>query len=225
MTTPSSLLSSIPQTTLEEQSLERLREAIIGGAFQPGSQINPALLAANLGVSRGTIRSALSKLEEEGLVVNLTHKGSFISRLDQQTVRDIYGVREALETYAVHEAVPRCNAQDIEEMRSIFETMQRSSKIGDVSDMIRNDLNLHAFFIRHSGNEVLQQIWYSLEVRIRWLLSYRYFSFPYLQDMADSHILLVRYTEENKPDQAADIIRRHICEARDDILNRWSELK
>ncbi len=225
MTAPPGLLSSIPQTTLEEQSLERLREAIIGGVFQPGSQINPAQLAANLGVSRGTIRSALSKLEEEGLVVNLTHKGSFISSLDQQTVRDIYGVREALETYAVYDAVPRCTAEDINELRSIFDTMQRSSKIGDVADMIRNDLNLHAFYVRHSGNEVLRQIWYSLEVRIRWLLSFRYFSFPYLQDMADSHILLVRYTEENKPDLAADIIRQHICEARDDILNRWTESK
>lgn len=218
-------LRTISQRTLEAMSLDRLRQAIILGEIEPGIQVNPAMLADELGVSRGTIRSALSKLEEEGLVTNVVHHGSFINDINKQTVRDVYDLRESLETYAVLHAIPNCTKEDIISLKNDLAKLIEISNepVVDVQQMIQYDLDLHNFYIKRCGNIVLQQIWSSLEVRIRWLLTYRYSHIPFYKDMADSHLSLVKYTEEKQIDEAVEVMREHIREAREDILTRWNE--
>lgn len=220
-------LKTISQRTLEAMSLARLRQAIILGEMPPGAQVNPAQLASELGVSRGTIRAALSKLEEEGLVKNVVHHGSFINDIDQQTVRDVYDLREALETYAVRQAIPACNEGDINQLKLALEKLVSAAdeKPVNVQNMIQLDLDLHNFYMDRCGNAVLQQIWNSLAVRIRWVLTYRYSRIPFYKDMADSHIILVQYTEQKKVEEAVDLMREHILEARTDIINRWNEVR
>ncbi len=52
---------------------------IINGEFQPGSQLpNEPELAKMMGVSRMTLRQALSLLKEDGLIDNARGKGTFI---------------------------------------------------------------------------------------------------------------------------------------------------
>jgi GntR family transcriptional regulator len=62
-----------------------LREAIASGLFQPGDRLPPEWeLAQRYRVSRVTIRNALQRLEEDGLVLRARGRGTFV-RLDMQT--------------------------------------------------------------------------------------------------------------------------------------------
>ena len=59
---------AIVNRTLREQVLEQLRSAILEGTFSPGARMAEVDLAAQLGVSRGTVREALRTLHNSGLL-------------------------------------------------------------------------------------------------------------------------------------------------------------
>ena len=56
-------LTSLDRSTLRERALEALRAAITSGEYRPGSHLGEEELARRLGVSRGTVREALSELD------------------------------------------------------------------------------------------------------------------------------------------------------------------
>src|SRR5690242_18347721 len=55
-----------------------LRAAILDGTVPPGGRLREAHIAADLGISRSPLREALTKLEEEGLVVKIPYRGAFV---------------------------------------------------------------------------------------------------------------------------------------------------
>lgn len=211
----------IPQKTLESQVLDRLREAIVEGAFEPGTQINQVQVAANFGISRGPIRAALNKLEEEGLVINIPHRGTFVAPLDKKIVAEVYGVRSVLEGYAVRLTIADLDDADLAALEKIYNAMQKAARDNDLKAVVRHDFELHKFFVEMSGNAVLMQSWSILQVQVRRILSYRYFSHPYLQEMADSHTALLELARQRRANEAGQLMEEHIMEACENILANW----
>ncbi|GAA2386601.1 GntR family transcriptional regulator [Streptomyces coeruleofuscus] len=58
------------RTTTPDGVYRVLREAILDGTVPPGGQLREAHIAADLGISRSPLREALTRLEEDGLVVS-----------------------------------------------------------------------------------------------------------------------------------------------------------
>ena len=82
----------------------RLRERILQGDFPPGSPLREVSVAAELEISRNTLREALRLLASDGLVVQVPNKGAAIRRLSAPEVRDIYRVRRVLEVQAARDS-------------------------------------------------------------------------------------------------------------------------
>ena len=65
---------------LSLQAQQYLRHAIENGTYQPGEQLpSEANLAAELGISRGTLREALLNLEREGFTLRKHGVGTFVA--------------------------------------------------------------------------------------------------------------------------------------------------
>jgi len=214
-------LGAIPPMTLEEQVLERLREAILEGVFQPGSQLNQVQVAAQFGVSRGPVRAAVNKLEKEGLVRNIPHRGTFVTPLDKKTVSDLYSVRAVLEAYGVRLAVARCKPEDIEELSEIVDEMRAAARDGEVEKVVWLDFEVHEFFMQLSGNSFLLQTWSTIKVQVRRVLAFRHRSYPNIQDIADSHLPFITLMRTKNADEAAGVMEAHIHDALHDLMERW----
>lgn len=78
----------------------RLREQILRGDMLPGTPLREVALAAELTISRNTLREALQLLACEGLVTQVANKGAAIRQLTPVEVHDIYQVRRVLEGQA-----------------------------------------------------------------------------------------------------------------------------
>src|SRR5690242_2408542 len=76
-----------------ERVADTLRERIASGDLTPGTALREELTAANLRVSRNTLREGIRLLVAEGLLVQKLHKGATVRALTIEEVQDIYIVR------------------------------------------------------------------------------------------------------------------------------------
>lgn len=95
--------------SLYSQVRETLRERMRDGTYPPDAQL-PAEseLSAQFGVSRITVRQALSDLQKDGLIIKVAGKGSFVSRPKaSQPLARLEGFSEAMsrQGYTIHNKV------------------------------------------------------------------------------------------------------------------------
>ena len=148
--------------TLRERVLQAVRAAVVSGELSPGSRIGEVDLSRSLGVSRGTLREAVRRLEQEGLLVTLPHRGTFVRELSAEEIPQVYGVRLALEGHAA-----RCAAAQLTPaMRGLLEQRLRELEAATAShrfaDAVSADLRFHEAVCTVSGNRFLIDQWRSL---------------------------------------------------------------
>lgn len=90
--------TTIDDTPLHRQIRQQLRARILDGSYAPDSRMpSEAELGAIFGVSRITVRQALSDLQKEGLIHRIHGKGTFVARPKAfQNVTHLQGFAEAM---------------------------------------------------------------------------------------------------------------------------------
>jgi DNA-binding GntR family transcriptional regulator len=96
--------------TMADLTSAVLRTAIVSAAIGPGERINQDVVAGALGISRVPVRSALLRLEAEGLVERQPHRGATVAVLSSEEIRDLYEARIVLEMNAVRRAIAAMTA-------------------------------------------------------------------------------------------------------------------
>lgn len=76
----------------------QLREMIVTGELAPGSVLSQAALARDLGVSRGPVREAFRRLQEQGLITAEPDQRTVVTGFDPGSLDSLYGARISLET-------------------------------------------------------------------------------------------------------------------------------
>ena len=76
-----------------------LRVAILDGSVPPCGQLRKTHIAADLGISRSPLREALTRLEEEGMVVKIPFRGAFVAQVSAANQNKSYLLREGDQLY------------------------------------------------------------------------------------------------------------------------------
>jgi len=103
--------------SLTEQAKAYIKEQIVEGRFEDGRIPSESDLASELGVSRTTIRDALSRLEFEGTVYRKQGAGTFVNRPSLQIksrLEEIWSYEAALQA---HGYTPSVTIMDVEKAR------------------------------------------------------------------------------------------------------------
>ncbi|PSK98482.1 GntR family transcriptional regulator [Murinocardiopsis flavida] len=87
-----------------DRVVDVLRTRLLEGVLAPGTALRETPVAAELDVSRNTLREALRLLTSEGLVAQAPNKGAFVRAFTAAEVRDIYRTRRVLEVQAATES-------------------------------------------------------------------------------------------------------------------------
>ncbi|MFC3527648.1 GntR family transcriptional regulator [Paracoccus mangrovi] len=102
--------------SLAEETAARLRAQVTGGALVPGQRLSEARLAADLDISRNTLREVFRLLTREGILRHEPNRGVFVATPSMASILDIYRVRRLIEVPALaqawsgHAAVARMRA-------------------------------------------------------------------------------------------------------------------
>lgn len=116
-----------------DRAYESLRDGILGGAYLPGTRLGEADLADVTGTSRTPVREALRRLEVEGLVEVLPHRGARVSEWSREDLEEIYELRTMLEAFAAHRAATRISAAQLQYASELCDRMEL---------LVRNDQDL-----------------------------------------------------------------------------------
>ncbi len=152
------LARPLDNRTLWEQVRDRLREDILAGRLEPGTELSEVALAGDFGISRGPLREALGRLASEGLVTVTPRRGAVVTQLSRQEFIDAYQVREALETLAVRLAVPLISDAEVAHLRELCELMARAARENQVRLFFDTNNSFHEALVRGSGNQKLHEV-------------------------------------------------------------------
>ena len=129
--------------TAQEAVLTELRRVIVSGELEPGAQIRQDALADRFGVSRVPLREALKILEGEGQVTYQPHRGYFVAELDVDDLREVYRIRDLLESEAARVAVPLLTDGDLATLTAAADEVDRAGRDGDLVAMSAANRRFH----------------------------------------------------------------------------------
>lgn len=148
-------LQPLKSGSLTTRVADTLKHAIFSGQFEPGRQLLEAHLARELQVSQTTIREALVQLDQIGLVNRIPNKGTFVTRLSEDEVRDRLTVRWLLEGMAWAEAAKRMTDADFQELERRLDAIRTAMQADDFPEAAEAELNFHRHIWERSGNSTL----------------------------------------------------------------------
>ncbi|MGX5842993.1 GntR family transcriptional regulator [Mesorhizobium sp. ArgA1] len=108
-----------PQTVAEQVAIV-LREAIVDGSLADGTALRQDELALRFGFSRMPIRDALRQLEAEGIVQIHPTKGAHVACMDATEIREIFALRDLLESQALNLSVPVLGSEKLDEAAQVL---------------------------------------------------------------------------------------------------------
>jgi len=112
-----------------ESIYQDVRRDIIDLILFPNSQIKEEVLADNYHVSRTPVRSAVSRLVQEGLLVVVPKKGTYVSKININNIKGDLFIREAVEAKVLKEAASVIKKQDIVELKEILEEQRKIAEM------------------------------------------------------------------------------------------------
>lgn len=121
--------------------------------------LNEATLAEATGTSRTPTREALLRLEAEGFVKRILHKGAYVPVISDSEVRAILQARSALEKWAV--SGPEDEREPlIKDLQSVIDQQQEASD--DSARFVELDAEFHTLMVRGGRNPILVEFSASL---------------------------------------------------------------
>jgi GntR family transcriptional regulator, rspAB operon transcriptional repressor len=129
-----------------DQIYEALKWAIVATHLLPGRSISENRICRHFGVSRTPVRSAVTRLSEEGLIDVYPQQGSFVSPIRLGEVRDSHFVRKNLELALLREAAMRWSPAMSAQARAIVEAQRQAIASGEIDQFFIEDENFHQAF-------------------------------------------------------------------------------
>jgi DNA-binding GntR family transcriptional regulator len=203
-------VSVIQRHSVANQVYFDLRSRILSGQLPQGERLVEATIARSLGISRAPVREAVNRLMEAGLLENRTHFGPSVVQMSTEKIRELYAVRNSIESLAIQSVTKRHSKEDIAELRRLIKVMSDRAEENDLTGVVEADLVFHEALWRMADNPYIQKIAGLLFDHMRLALTIDNAAYGNLVDVAREHEPLVEAIETGDPDKATDALTRHI---------------
>ncbi|GAA1906870.1 FadR/GntR family transcriptional regulator [Streptantibioticus ferralitis] len=152
-----------------DEAIEKIKGMIVSGALRPGDRLpKESELAAELGLSRNSLREAVRALSLIRILDVRQGDGTYVTSLDPQlllealsfvvdfhrddTVLEFLAVRRILEPAATAMATPRISEGELNALEDQLAALGPSPS---VEQLVACDLEFHRGIVQSSGNSVL----------------------------------------------------------------------
>jgi DNA-binding GntR family transcriptional regulator len=200
----------LPRSNGRSNVYRDLREAIIGGQFQPAERLIEIDLARMFGAGRTSVQGALTRLEQEGLVERQPNRGARVRLVTDSEALEIQQVRAALEQLLAREAASRLTETDLADLRAILAEMEDRVAASDPLGYTQLDTRFHQRIWAISGHTIAATMLTNLKSQgIRH--QYRTFLQPGRPGQSlQEHIRVVEALASRDPEASEAAMRDHL---------------
>jgi DNA-binding GntR family transcriptional regulator len=202
---------SAPQrgVSLAEQVYQTLRTWVITGAIEPGVALSENDLARRFSISRAPLREAIRRLQEEGMLTASGPRGLSVPPLSVDLVRQVYGVRHALEVEAAANATG-IDPKDIARMRKRMADADTAMLHGDLDRFTQSDFDFHDLFVRRCGNAMLIDNITRLHGHVQRIIYFAGTLDEHSRRSLEEHLVILDAMETGRSDLLRDAVSAHI---------------
>ena len=161
-------------------------------------------------MSRGAVRNALIRLEQEGLVIREPNRGARVRQVSDGEAVEILQARAVLEGLAVRQTAERIDEAGAERLRECLALHRELLDSGDLLGASDANAELHAALLELSGHTTAQRLIRGLSAQmVRY--QYRTILIPGRPAASQAeHAAIVEAVVAKMPRQAEETMRRHL---------------
>jgi len=212
----------MPKTGNKESLYDTLRYDIVNLKYKPGEALDINAIAENLSVSRSPVRDALLRLSLDKLVDIFPQKGTRVSLLNKDILRQERFMRINLELAVLEKCMEQLSNKTEREifttkMKGLVLSQHASLLAGDYVSFLKYDDDMHHLLYEEAN---CQWVWETLlsrtgnDNRIR-VLSYKKIEIPEIVE--NEHTELVEAIKQGNLDKAREIDYRHLTRLYEEI--------
>lgn len=152
--------------SLPDALARQLRQRILNNQVRAGARLVEASLAAEFGVSRGTVREALRRLAGEGLIEIVPRRYSVVTRMSARDAEDVCYTRWLLEDASVTQGLapgPGAVAPLAAELTAAVGDMDAAVRAGDMAALVAAETRFHRPLAELGGRPRVTQLWATLD--------------------------------------------------------------
>jgi DNA-binding GntR family transcriptional regulator len=146
---------SVQTRKLSDLAYDSIKSAIICLDLAPGQEVTEAQLVTRFDYGKASIRNALLRLSQEGLVRALPRRGYEIAPLTLQDIKNIFDVRILLERESVRKAAGKLTQGQIERIKKLNKVRYHPGNSESVNQFLMANQAIHVLIAEASGNEKL----------------------------------------------------------------------
>jgi DNA-binding FadR family transcriptional regulator len=157
---------------ITDEAIEKIKAMIVSGELRPGDRLpKESDLAAQLGLSRNSLREAVRALSLVRILDVRQGDGTYVTSLEPKalldglsfivdlhhdaTILEFFEVRRILEPAATALAAQQISLETVESLR---DHLARVTDRSSVEDLVDNDLEFHRRIAEAAGNSVLYSL-------------------------------------------------------------------
>ncbi|MCB8881089.1 GntR family transcriptional regulator [Acidisoma cellulosilytica] len=197
-------------TQMQEME-DKLRRMILDMEIGPGERLTERWVEGQLGASRTSVRTALFRLEAEGLV-SRDGRGWIVPPIDLEEIDQLFTYRAVLETAAIRLGGAKAHASDLNDIEAVLDSVDADAS-PDLAHRAGQDF--HVRIARLSGNDFITRAVSDAMTRlsrVRWLESN-----PKHRGW-DEHRAVLNAIRDKEIDLAIKLIEAHIIDTRDRLI-------
>ena len=143
---------------LSEWVYKYIRDNIIDGTYQQGSQLNIEELTNELGVSRTPVREALLRLRNDRFVRSVPRVGFFVEEITREDFHELLELRTLVECYAAECAARIINEKDAARLLELQKDSAAYVRKEVYGDFLLLDDEIHDLLVRHIHNSRITDV-------------------------------------------------------------------
>jgi GntR family transcriptional repressor for pyruvate dehydrogenase complex len=233
-------MASINKKKLADSVIEEIKRMIQSGELKEGDKLpNQNSFAAQLGVSRTSLREALNTLTRIGVIEQRPWYGTvFRSRIhalftehlapplisDKQATIELIETRRFIEIGAAELAVKNASPEQINEMELLVKEMPHSLKEGRIDDYIEQDVAFHFSIAKASHNRFLINLFVNIRGFMEQYMRESFHLLPYMLERSlKFHQNIYQAIKGGSRPRAVSQMERHILDIQRAIQNYYRD--
>ncbi|MGM0421340.1 MAG: GntR family transcriptional regulator, partial [Bacillota bacterium] len=194
---------------------------ILSGEYELGEKVLINQLAEKYEVSTTPIREALSKLENEGVLIKHPYKSYEVRDFTFAEIEELYEARSILEIQAARLAARRITPAKIDKFQEILAAGKTYIEAEEFGKFNNNNADFHFYIFAASDNSYLMEMMQDIHKQIMLLTLKAFTTTERPRDSLQEHKQIFAGLVEGREEQVKGLMEKHLWKS----LERLKEIR